>query len=80
MIKSLSPDLVIAFRGNPLRTLERLKKLGLPVFVLNIGNDLDSLFPLLDKIGRVTHRERKRRRSPRDLGTGWTLFATILAP
>lgn len=59
MIKSLSPDLVIAFRGNPLRTVERLKKLGLPVFVLNIGNDLGSLFPLLEKIGRVTRREKE---------------------
>ena len=59
MIKSLSPDLVIAFRGNPLRTVERLKKLGLPVFVLNIGNDLGSLFPLLEKIGRVTRREEE---------------------
>jgi len=59
MIKSLSPDLVIAFRGNPLRTVERLKKLGVPVFVLNIGNDLGSLFPLLEKIGRVTRREKE---------------------
>jgi len=59
MIKSLSPDLVIAFRGNPLRTVERLKKLGLPVFVLNIGNALGSLFPLLEKIGRVTRREKE---------------------
>jgi iron complex transport system substrate-binding protein len=59
MIKSLSPDLVIAFRGNPLRTVERLKKLGFPVFVLNIGNDLGSLFPLLEKIGRVTHRKKE---------------------
>ena len=59
MIKSLSPDLVIAFRGNPLRTVERLKKLGLPVFVLNIGIDLGSLFPLLEKIGRVTRREKE---------------------
>ncbi len=59
MIKSLSPDLVIAFRGNPLRTVDRLKKLGLPVFVLNIGNDLGSLFPLLEKIGRVTGREKE---------------------
>jgi iron complex transport system substrate-binding protein len=59
MIKSLSPDLVIAFRGNPLRTVERLKKLGLPVFVLNIGNDLGSIFPLLGKIGKITRREKE---------------------
>ena len=57
MIQSLAPDLVIAFRGNPLRTIDRLRAIGLPVFVLNIGKDIDSIFPLLDKIGLVTHRE-----------------------
>ena len=59
LIKSMAPDLVIAFRGNPLRTIERLRALGLPVFVLNIGRDLDSLFPLIDKLGRVTRRDKE---------------------
>ena len=59
LIKSMAPDLVIAFRGNPLRTIERLRALGLPVFVLNIGRDLDSLFPLIDKLGRVTRRNKE---------------------
>ncbi len=57
LIKSLSPNLVIAFRGNPLRTIERLRALGMPVFVLNIGRDLQALFPLIAKVGRVTRRE-----------------------
>ncbi|MCX6573089.1 MAG: helical backbone metal receptor, partial [Candidatus Aminicenantes bacterium] len=48
VIRSLDPDLVIAFRGNPLRLVERLRKLDLPVFVLDIGRRLDDLFPLIE--------------------------------
>lgn len=59
LIKSLSPDLVIAFRGNPLRMVERLRTLGVPVFVLDIGKDLETLFPLIAKIGRVTRRDKE---------------------
>jgi iron complex transport system substrate-binding protein len=54
VIRSLDPDLVIAFRGNPLRLVDRIGKLGLPVFVLDIGEGLEALFPLIAKIGRVT--------------------------
>jgi iron complex transport system substrate-binding protein len=59
LIKSMAPDLVIAFRGNPLRTVERLKTLRIPVFVLDIGKDLESLFPLISKIGRITRRDEE---------------------
>ena len=59
VIRSLDPDLVIAFRGNPLRLVDRVRKLGLPVFVLDIGEDLDELFPLIGRIGRVTRTEAK---------------------
>jgi iron complex transport system substrate-binding protein len=59
LIKSLSPDLVIAFRGNPLRTVDRLRGLGVPVFVLDIGRDLEALFPFIAKIGRVTRRDKE---------------------
>lgn len=55
-IHALRPDLVIAFRGNPLRALERLKSLGHPVFVLDIGRDLDGLIPMIEAVGRVTAR------------------------
>lgn len=57
VIQSLDPDLVIAFRGNPLRLVDRIGKLGLPVFVLDIGEGLEALFPLVSKIGRVTRTE-----------------------
>lgn len=57
VIRSLDPDLIIAFRGNPLRLVDRVRKLGLPVFVLDIGERLDELFPLIAKIGRVTRTE-----------------------
>jgi iron complex transport system substrate-binding protein len=57
VIRSLDPDLVVAFRGNPLRLVDRIRKLGLPVFVLDIGGGLDSLLPLIERIGRVTRTE-----------------------
>jgi iron complex transport system substrate-binding protein len=59
IIRSLDPDLVIAFRGNPLRLVERVRQLGLPVFVLDIGRGLGDLFPLIDRIGLVTRTESR---------------------
>lgn len=57
-IVHLRPDLVIAFRGNPLRVVHRLKDLGLPVFVLDEGTTLVSVFDLIHKIGRITRKEK----------------------
>jgi iron complex transport system substrate-binding protein len=57
IIRSLDPDLVIAFRGNPLRLVDRVRRLGLPVFVLDIGAGLEDLSPLVAKIGRITRAE-----------------------
>jgi len=59
VVRSLDPELVIAFRGNPLRVVERIRRLGLPVFVLDIGRGLDALFPLIERIGRVTRTEAR---------------------
>ena len=59
IIQSLDPDLVVAFRGNPLRLVDRVRKLGLPVFVLDIGKGLEALCPLIERIGRVTRTERR---------------------
>jgi iron complex transport system substrate-binding protein len=56
-ILARAPDLVVAFRGNPLRVVNRLAALDLPVFVLDIGNGLDALYPLIARIGLVTRRE-----------------------
>lgn len=58
-IKALNPDLIIGFRGNPLRILKRLKDLGLPLFVLETGRDLESVFLLIRKIGIVTQKEER---------------------
>jgi iron complex transport system substrate-binding protein len=57
-IIALRPDLVIAFRGNPLQAIQRLKDLGLPVFVCEEGTNLDSVFSLIKKIGLVTRKEK----------------------
>jgi iron complex transport system substrate-binding protein len=58
-IKSLNPDLVIGFRGNPLRILERLKKLKTPVFVLEMGSNFESVFAIIETVGKITKTERK---------------------
>jgi len=58
-IIALRPDLVIAFRGNPLRLVRRFKDLGLPVFVLETGTKIESVFSLIKRIGLITLRERK---------------------
>jgi iron complex transport system substrate-binding protein len=58
-IKALNPDLIIAFRGNPLNTLKKLQVLHLPVFILDIGNDLESVLKIIEKIGRITHSDRE---------------------
>lgn len=57
-IIDLRPDLIIAFRGNPLRMIQRLKDLELPVFVLEAGTTLESVFVLIHRIGLVTRKER----------------------
>jgi iron complex transport system substrate-binding protein len=57
-IEALHPDLIVAFRGNPLGLLNKLRRLHFPVFVLDLGNTVDGLFQTIDKIGRVTRTER----------------------
>jgi iron complex transport system substrate-binding protein len=57
-IIDLRPDLIIAFRGNPLRVVRRLKDLDLPVFVLEAGTTLESVFVLIRRIGQITRKEK----------------------
>jgi iron complex transport system substrate-binding protein len=56
-IRALRPDLVIAFRGNPWSAIDRLRGLGLKVFVLDIGRTLETVPRTIGLIGRVTLRE-----------------------
>jgi len=58
-IKALNPDLIIGFRGNPLKILKRIRKLGLPLFVLEMGNDFESVFAVIEKIGIVTQSQKE---------------------
>jgi len=58
-IKALNPDLIIGFRGNPLRILKRLRSLHLPVFVLDMGTSLEYVFSLIEKIGTIIQKEKK---------------------
>ncbi len=57
-IIDLHPDLIIAIRGNPLRLVKRLKDLELPVFVLETGTTLESVFFLIQRISLITRREK----------------------
>jgi len=56
-IQTLEPDLIIAFRGNPMSLLTKLRNLRFPVFVLDTGSSLEDLFMTIEKIGRLTREE-----------------------
>jgi iron complex transport system substrate-binding protein len=56
-IEALHPDLIIAFRGNPIGILNKLRRLRFPLFVLDIGKSLAALFLTIEKIGRLTGTE-----------------------
>jgi iron complex transport system substrate-binding protein len=58
-IQALRPDLIVAFRGNPLRLLNKLRSLHFPVFVLDTGKSLEDIFLTIEKIGRLTRSEEQ---------------------
>lgn len=78
-IQSLHPDLVFAFRGNPLRAIERLRSLGFPVFVLDIGTRIDAVFPMVAKVGAATGREAEAAALNARLRAGYRKVETALA-
>jgi iron complex transport system substrate-binding protein len=55
-IKALGPDVVIAFRGNPLSVLRKLEEIGVPLFTLDIKNELASVPHMIALIGAATGR------------------------
>jgi len=61
-IQALQPDLVIAFRGNPMNLLTKLRNLHFPVFVLDTGASLEDLFRIIEKTGRLTRKEESAER------------------
>jgi len=60
-VSVLEPDLVLAFRGNPVRTIEKMRSLGFPVFGLEPGTSFESLLETIGKIGLVTGSEASAR-------------------
>jgi iron complex transport system substrate-binding protein len=78
-IRDLAPDLVIAFRGNPLERLDRLEKLGLRVFVLDIGERLSEIPGLVGKIGAVVGRSGEAEALIRTMREKETLISSALA-
>jgi iron complex transport system substrate-binding protein len=58
-IINLHPDLIIAFRGNPLRLVQRFKDLDLPVFVLEAEREIETVFDLIERIGLITRKEKE---------------------
>jgi len=77
-ISVLGPDLIIAFRGNPLSALKKLQDLRLPVFILDIGTDVESVYPLIAKIGLVTFKEAAARTIINALKKKYDLVVTAL--
>ncbi len=78
-IRALRPDLVIAFRGNPWSAVDRLRSLGLKVFVLDIGRTLVSVPRTIGLIGRVTLREEAAGALVRSLEARARTLAGLLA-
>jgi iron complex transport system substrate-binding protein len=59
-IVKLKPDLIVAMRGNPLSLLERLEKMGYPVFALNPKSISDVLIGM-KKLGELTGSKEANR-------------------
>lgn len=66
-IQVLHPDLVVAFRGNPIGVVNKLKSLNFPVFVFDAGTSLESLQEMIRKMGRLTFEVEAAESLCRDL-------------
>ncbi|MFB0565029.1 MAG: ABC transporter substrate-binding protein [Candidatus Aminicenantaceae bacterium] len=79
LIKSLNPDLVIGFRGNPLKHLMRLKELRVPVFILGMGSNIESVYSIIRKIGKITRREREADDLVRSMKSKYVKIQSVLS-
>jgi iron complex transport system substrate-binding protein len=77
-IRSLRPDLIIAFRGNPWDAIDRLRGLRLRVFVLDIGKTLADVPRTIATIGRITLRENEAAALVRSLEDKARALAQVL--
>jgi len=58
-IIALKPDLIIGFRGNPIRLLQRMREFNLPVYVLEMGTTIDRVFTVIEAVSNITWTEEK---------------------
>jgi iron complex transport system substrate-binding protein len=79
-IKALAPDVVVAFRGNPLSVLHKLEEIGVPLFTLDIRNELASVPHLIERIGEATGRTAEAARLNAVLAGKLGRITAALAP
>ena len=79
-IRSLNPDLVIAYRGNPLNAIARLQAFKIAVFVLDIGSRLEAVPATIEKIGRVTQKDAEAHALVASLGRTYAAVIDALKP
>lgn len=58
-IRSLKPELVLGFRGNPRRLIDRLYRQQIPVYVFDTGRTFEDLFSLISRVGQFTCRQEQ---------------------
>lgn len=58
-IIALNPDLIIGFRGNPIRLLKRMQEFNLPIYVLEMGKTIDRVFTVIETVADITWTEEK---------------------
>ncbi len=58
-IIALNPDLIIGFRGNPIRLLKKMREFNLPVYVLEMGTTIDRVFTVIETVANITWTEEK---------------------
>lgn len=52
-IVALKPEIVLAYRGNPLPVINKLKEVGIPVFVLDNAKSLDELLGQISELAKL---------------------------
>lgn len=58
-IISLNPDLIIGFRGNSIRLIEKMQEFNLPVFALETGTTINSVFAVIETVAQITWVEER---------------------
>ena len=74
----MKPDLVIGFRGNSLQMLKRMQNLHLPLFALEVEESLESLFDIINKIGKITQENDKAQNLVQSLRKRYKTTQSIL--